>query len=267
MQPLVVTRPQPEAALWVQKLQTAGHAAVTALPMLNIGPSQSPSAQAAVQSALAQLHHYDALMFVSGNAVRYMARQLLSLGIQPGSNTRFWAPGPGTAQVLQDHGFAKACIDQPSPDATQYDSEALWHQVRHQVQHGTRVLLVRGSTPEIDNNASGHGRAWLSEQLLQRGAQVDFAPVYERSAPTVTPALQAQIGQLQAQSAIWLCSSSECLHNLVHCAQEASWQAQTALVTHPKIAQQAQRLGFGRVINTHPTVHAVAGSIKSLHDL
>ncbi|MBQ0131132.1 MAG: uroporphyrinogen-III synthase [Comamonas sp.] len=267
MRPLVVTRPQPEAALWVQQLQAAGQAAVACIPMLEIGPSQNLLAQAAVRAALAQLHTYNALMFVSGNAVRYMVRNFQSQGVCPQPTTRLWAPGPGTAQALRDHGFAAQHIDQPSSDAAQFDSEALWAQVALQVQPGWRILLVRGSTPEADSPATGHGRQWLTEQLLQRGAQVDFAPVYERSAPVLTPAMQTSIAQLRAQSAIWLFSSSECLQNLVSCVSNTSWQDQTALVTHPKIAQQARQLGFGRVIHTQPTVHAVAGSIKSLHDL
>lgn len=267
MRPIVVTRPQPEAALWVQQLQAAGQAAVACMPMLEIGPSQAAAAQAAIQAALLQLDAYDAFMFVSGNAVRYMERNLKQQGLRLSPVARLWAPGPGTAHALVEHGFALHQIDQPAQDAAQFDSEALWTQVQHQVSQGTRILIVRGSTPEAENNTTGHGRQWLSEQLLHRGAQVDFAPVYERSAPALDAARQAAIMQLRQRSAIWLFSSSECLKNLASSVSNPTWIDQTALVTHPRIAQEARKLGFGCVIDTKPTVQAIVCSIKSLHDL
>ncbi|MBF6630672.1 MAG: uroporphyrinogen-III synthase [Comamonas sp.] len=266
MRPIVVTRPQPEATVWVQQLQAEGHIAAC-VPMMEIRSTQNAVAQANVQAALNQLHGYSALMFVSGNAVRYFMQRLneQSLSLNPAS--RLWAPGPGTAQALLTAGFTAANIDQPRQDAEQFDSEALWNQVQQQVHAHSRILIVRGSTPEPESSPTGHGRQWLSEQLRHRGAKVDFAPVYERSAPEATLALQQAICQLRTQSAIWLFSSSECLQNLVSCAKQSSWKNHTALVTHPRIAEQARKQGFGCVIDTKPTLHAVAASIKSLHDL
>lgn len=260
MPTVVVTRPQPDAALWVQQLQDAGLQAC-ALPMMVIGPSRSPAAIASLQQTLPQLARYRALMFVSGNAVRYFFAALQTQAITPPVQTQYWSPGPGTSKALLSEGISAQSLIQPAPDAPQFDSEALWTQARHHIQPGDRVLIVRGGD---GSQPGGQGRQWLSEQLQQHGVQVDFVSVYERQAPQATPALLAHIQSLRTQQALWLFSSSECVQHLVHCHSSWSWQAHTALVTHPRIAEQARQAGFGQVIESLPAVHSIAASIKSL---
>lgn len=262
MSTLVVTRPQPDAALWVQQLQSQGVAA-TAVPMMQIGPSRSPAAVAAVQVALQQLDSYHALMFVSGNAVRYFFALLRSQAVQCPRHVQCWSPGPGTSQALLGEGFSPSALIQPALDAPQFDSESLWEQAQHHVRTGHKVLIVRGGDGQ---QASGRGRQWLTDQLHLRGAQVDFAPVYERQGPPITPALLQAIERLRAEQATWLFSSSECMQHLVHCNPAWSWHAHTAIATHPRIAQQARQAGFGNVIETTPTLPSITASIKSLHD-
>lgn len=262
MAPLVVTRPQPDAALWVQQLQTAGIDAC-ALPMMAIGPSRSPAAVAAVHTALQQLHRYQALMFVSGNAVRYFFEQVRQTATTLPASTQFWSPGPGTTKALVSEGISLQSVIEPALDAPQFDSESLWEQAQDRTHAGDRVLIVRGSDGA---NATGHGRQWLTERLQQRGVHVDFAPVYERQAPEATPALLQRMRELRTQHAMWLFSSSECVQHLVRCNTTWSWQAHTALATHPRIAQQVRQAGFGNVIETLPTVQGITASIKSLHD-
>lgn len=267
--PLIVTRPEPDNQRWVQALQARGYRA-EGLPLMDIGPSRSPQAQAALQAALAGMAHslhYRALMFVSANAVRYFFAHPLvqAAAVTPTTlAARCWSPGPGTTQALREAGVAAAQIDAPPADAAQFESETLWAVVAPQVRHGDRVLIVRGAdglnNPEP---AQGTGRAWLATQLQARGAQAVFAPVYERHAPAATPAWQARLHQLHAQSACWLFSSSECLQHLAALAPELTWQAHTALATHPRIAQQAQALGFGRVLTARPALDDIHRFIQS----
>lgn len=263
MTALVVTRPQPDAALWVQQLQTQGITA-TALPMMVIGPSRSPAAVMAVRTALQRLDCYQALMFVSGNAVRYFFAQLHALALPYPAHAQYWSPGPGTSKALLDEGILPSTLIQPAQDAPQFDSESLWQQAQHHISTGNKVLIVRGGDGQ---QASGHGRQWLTDQLHLRGAQVDFAPVYERQAPATTPELLQTIEALRTQQAAWLFSSSECVQHLVQCNPAWSWHTHTALATHPRIAQQAQQAGFGNVIETMPTLPSITASIKSLHDI
>lgn len=259
---LVVTRPQPDAALWTQQLQDQGLNAC-ALPMMEIGPSRSAEAQASVHTALQQLPHYRALMFVSGNAVRHFFALLRSHALTAPAAALYWSPGPGTSQALLSEGIQAQSIIQPASNASQFDSESLWEQAQHHIQAGDHVLIVRGGDGQ---QAAGQGRQWLTEQLQQCGVQVAFAAVYERLPPEVTPAFLERITTLRNQNALWLLSSSECMQHLVRCNSAWSWHSHTALATHPRIAQQARQAGFGRVIETLPTVQGIAASIKSLHD-
>ena len=263
MRHVVITRPQPEAQQWVQQLTAQGCQAC-AVPLMDIGPCTHPAAQAAVQQALAQLASFQAVMFVSGNAVRYFFARLHDQGLHLPATTRLWAPGPGTAQALLHAQQPSTQLDQPPADAAQFDSEALWAVVHSQVHPGHRTLMVRGSDAHALRPGAGTGRTWLTQRLQAHGGQVDFAPVYERRAPAATPTLLDHIQALRAQSALWLFSSSECISHLRQLTPQADWQAHTALCTHPRIAQQAMHAGFGRVIDTPPTVTAIAASIKSL---
>lgn len=263
MRPVIITRPEPEATQWVHQLEAAGQPAAP-LPMMQIHPCRAAGAQAALRQALRRLQDYQAFMFVSSNAVRHMALHLKAAPSSVTATARLWAPGPGTARTLLQQGFSADRIDQPGPSALQFDSEALWAVVQPQIQPGTRVLVVRGSTAEADPADCGHGRQWLAEQIMARGGQVDFVPVYERNAPVRTPELEHQIASLCNQQPVWLFSSSECLHNLVGLAPQQPWDQQTALTTHPRIAEQARQRGFNPVLETQPTVRAIACSIKSL---
>ena len=264
--PVVVTRPQPEADAWCAQLQAAGLPA-QALPLMAIGPSTDAAAQHAVQRAIAQVPHYRALMFVSANAVRYFFAhpdwaQHTHTDWQ--QLPRCWSPGPGTTRALLQAGVPATHIDAPAADAAQFDSESLWAQVQDQAQAGGRVLIVRGDSAEQQASAAGRGRAWLTAQLQAQQVQVDLVAVYTRHAPAPTPALLSQLRALHAQRSVWLFSSSDCIRHLCALLPEGDWRAHTALTTHPRIAEQAQRAGFGRTLHSHPTLGSIVASIKSL---
>jgi uroporphyrinogen-III synthase len=83
----IVTRPAKEAQLWVADLRALGVDAL-ALPLITIGPVADPAALANAWRTLAQ---YDAVMFVSGNAVAQFFAQRPAGGI------------PATARVGGNH--------------------------------------------------------------------------------------------------------------------------------------------------------------------
>ena len=62
---VIVTRPKNEARQWVDALVDAGYDA-QALPLIGVLPAPDPSA---VVAAWQRLNTFDAVMFVSGNAV------------------------------------------------------------------------------------------------------------------------------------------------------------------------------------------------------
>ncbi len=268
----IVTRPARDAAQWVADLQQRGVPAV-ALPLIAIGPATQPALQAALQQARADLGRWRALMFVSGNAVHYFfGSESAGAPVSPAPNAiqfRAWSPGPGTRQALLDAGVAAAAIDSPAPDAAQFDSEALWHQVQAQVQPGDRVLIVRGTTPEAAASpgaAGGRGRDWLARQIEAAGGQVDFIAVYERGAPRLDAPQLALARQAAHDGSIWLLSSSEAIAHLSAAVPGQDWQRAHALCTHPRIAEAARKVGFGVVNECRPALSDVVGSIESLYE-
>lgn len=250
--PVIVTRPEHEARAWVERLQAQGVDAL-ALPLIAIEPA--PDA-AALQAAWQRLGTFRAVMFVSGNAVRHFFEH------QPAAarfDVRVWAPGPGTAEALRHAGVADASIDGPAGDAAQFDSETLWLRVAQQVQPGDRVLIVRGG------DAQGHatGREWLADQLAQAGAEAEAVVAYLRRCPRWSAAQRARAVAAAGDGSVWLFSSSEALRHLRALLPGQDWQRAHAIATHPRIAQAARDVGFGRIDMCRPAFDEVLASLQS----
>jgi len=262
---ILITRPQAEAQQWVAALQARGLPA-QALPLIATCAPHDAATLARLHSAQAQLSYYHAIMVVSGQAARHFFTPAVvqALTTQKGArpSPRIWAPGPGTARVLAALGIAPTLIDQPAADAPQFDSEALWHQVRLQAQPSSRVLIVRGSDQE--GSQEGSGRDWLAQQLQHLGVTVDKVVAYQRTAPVFTPAEQALAVDAASDGSLWLLSSSQAIAHLQMLLPAQTWLQARALVTHPRIAAAAQALGFGTVVQCRPALKEVAASIESM---
>ncbi len=263
---VIVTRPAREAAHWVEKLQAQGIDAA-ALPLIAIGPCTDAAAQHALAHAHQTLAHYRAIMFVSGNAVVHFFDKKWPVALmdkaQPAIKTRAWAPGPGTARALVQAGFAPERINGPAPDAPQFDSESLWQQVAPQIQPGDHVLIVRGRSGGVHDNAQGTGRDWLARQIGAAGGQVDYVVAYERGAPQLTAAEVALAQQAAQDGSVWLLSSSEAVGHLAQALPTQRWETACALATHPRIAEAARAAGFGSVRECRPAPEDVVASIES----
>ena len=170
------------------------------------------------------------------------------------------APGPGTAQVLAAQGVPVAQIDTPPADAAQFDSEALWQVIGQRDWAGQRVLIVRGQSGASDAVATG--REWLTRQLENAGASVDFVVVYERRAPDFTPAQLQRMAASQRDGSVWLFSSSEAL---AHLPQGTDWSQARAIATHSRIAHAAQAAGWGVVIESRPALDDIVASIELVY--
>ncbi|MFE1572842.1 uroporphyrinogen-III synthase [Comamonas odontotermitis] len=275
---IIVTRPQPEADAWVSQLQAHGVPA-RALPLIEIGPATLPADQQAASEARAACQRggrYGAIMLVSGNAAQYFLDEKLALALScqapTAIKTRVWSPGPGTARAALAQGIPATLIDQPAPGAAQFDSESLWAQVSSQVPAmaaaGLRVLVVRGASEgdggSGENSASGGtGRQWLATQLQAAGVGVDFVAVYERRMPQWTPEQMAHARTALTDGSIWLFSSSQAVMHLSNIFSPAELAAVSAITTHPRIAQAAQKAGFASVKPCRPTVADVIASLES----
>lgn len=273
---VVVTRPEAEADAWVQALSKAGHE-VLALPLIAFEALPPPM--------LPPLETYRALMFVSAQAVAayFDEKRHLSLDNQAQAahffnrlslattHIRCWAPGPGTARALLQVGIPADGIDQPDPLGAQFDSEALWQVVGSQVHAGARVLIVRGesegqpSAAASQGRRQGHGRDWLAKQCEAAGATVDYAVVYRRVRPLWSEAQHRQARQAVGQ-AVWLFSNAEALGHLAQLLPDTDWCNTKGVVTHPRVAQAAQALGFAPITICRPDVADVLFAVaRELH--
>jgi uroporphyrinogen-III synthase len=248
---VLVTRPQPQADEWVAALQALGLRAL-ALPLLEIAAPADPAPVHAAWHRLAQLA---VVMFVSPSAVqRFFA-------LRPAG--RVWPPqliaagtGPGTRQALLTAGVPAAAVLTPPDSANTFDSEALWAVLRPRLDWpGRSVLVVRGEG----------GRDWLADTLRQHGAQLHFVEAYRRTLPVLDAAAHQLLQQALAQPAAycWLFSSSEAVSHLPTLAPGADWGQAVALASHPRIADTARGLGFGRVQQLAPAAAAVAAALRA----
>ena len=248
--PLIVTRPQPQAAQWVDALQLAGMDA-QACPLIDIAPPDDIQGLLQAQQALQTAH---AVMCVSAQAAHYLLH-----GQPIPAHTRFWAPGPGTAKALLGAGVSASHIDSPPPTSSDFDSEALWPVVAPQVQPGVQLLWARGQS------ANGSmGRDWLIRQCESMGAQVHSVAVYQRRSPVWSEAQRQQVAQWVEQGAWWLFSSSESMHHLSALCPQQPWCGARAMVTHPRIEETAQNMQFGEIIKVRPALADVLDACRSL---
>jgi len=278
--PIVITRPAAQALAWQQALQLAGHPVVL-LPCLSIHPAPDLPP---VRAAWAQLGQWNALMFVSANAIEaFFAQRPADMQWPQGADApRAWVPGPASAKALEAAAVPIHLIDAPDAQAEQFDSESLWEQVRSQVGGGFQLLVVRGGRADALSPVSppaslGIGREWLAGQVESAGGSVGWLLAYVRGTPAWTDAEYAQAARARDDGAIWLLSSSECVAHLQTLTQSAPvtwrdsagsgqpyWSGSVALATHPRIAKAARAAGFGTVHLTLPGLADVLASIESI---
>lgn len=270
---VIITRPAGDAPAWVDALQAAGHQSL-ALPLIDVGPVSNSQP---VLQAWAQWSNFQAVMFVSAQAVRYF------FDCQPAGYTwargpRCWATGPGTHKALLQAGVPDASIDSPAADAAQFDSEALWQRVASQVKAGQTVLIVRGNDvssiaegaaeintaqAELSSAVTGTGRDWLAQQLQAAGASAQFVVAYERRAPVWSAEQQALAAQAAADGTVWCFSSSQAIHHLAQAMPLQSWAKARCVATHPRIAESARSLGFGEIQMSKPSLADLLVSLES----
>ena len=249
---VLVTRPQPQADRWTERLRSVGIAA-SPLPLIAIADAPDPAAVAAAWAGLPQRR---LAVFVSPNAVAKFFDHR-PVGMAWPEATHAASIGPGTTEALAQHGVPADRIVEPAADSTQFDSEALWQRlgVASRDWHGASVLMVRGNG----------GRDWLADRLRERGAHVDAVAAYARVAPRFEGDVLKTLNVALAAPAehVWLLSSSEAVDHLQRAVPHATWQAARGIATHPRIAERAEALGFGRVHACAAGFDAVRACLQS----
>jgi uroporphyrinogen-III synthase len=234
-QVILNTRPIHQQADLTQMLQRDG-AQLLSFPAIEIesvavGPAQQQLAQS--------IGDYDILLFVSRNAVEGAFRFIDCRLLQPA--TRFGVIGSATrsalATALTDARFRlDDCLLAGEP----YSSETLLQSPALGQVDGKRILILRGQ----------QGRNLLGDELIQRGASVEYAEVYRRAIPKqgndvfdrlVAPAFPTLV----------ILTSNEGMHNLVKLVNESESQALFRvpwILISERMRESAQKLGHNAAV-------------------
>lgn len=230
---LLITRPTAESAVLAALLAEHGIYS-SSLPLLEI---EALTETAAERTQMLNLDQYCAVIVVSKPAATLGLQRLDQYWPQPPAKQHWFTVGAGSGQILADYGLA---VSWPTDGD---DSEALLALPKFIATLDTpnpRVLVMRADV----------GRNFLSEQLKQRGVQVDFLPLYRRRLPVYpTGTLIARAQQEQLNGLV--VSSEQGLRHLIELAGE-QWPTLASLtlfVPSPRVANIARDLGAQQVID------------------
>lgn len=244
---VMVTRPAHQAQHLVELIEGAGGQPFV-YPLLAINPAEQTTS---LQKILQQIDRYEILIFVSPNAVEFGLPLLDEYGGIP-AQAQLACVGDGTRRHLQQklHRRPDIC---PSH---QFNSEGLLAMPALQDVQDMSILILRGQ----------QGRELLAETLRERGAQVDYAEVYQRQIPDLDNKPLRDALQSHAIDIISI-TSGEALENLLQLAADTKQLAlQLPLVViNTRLAEQARALGFNNTLLVTSEV-SDAAILDCLHD-
>jgi uroporphyrinogen-III synthase len=229
---VVVTRPERQAAALASLIEAAGGRALR-VPAIEITPLRS----AGLEAVVARIDAFDIAVFISRNAVEQGMACVRESGKPWPPGIAVAAIGAGTRLALEAEG--RAGVISPSGPA---DSEALLAEQALADVTGKRVVIFRGEG----------GREALAEGLRARGALVEYAECYRRSAPAIDPLPLIGEWSRGGLHAIAV-SSGEGLANLATSLRAAGRPLLASVpvfVPHPRVAAQARELGAADVVVT-----------------
>jgi uroporphyrinogen-III synthase len=214
---VLVTRPTQQSAGLVAAIEAAGGKGI-AFPVIEIVPRSPQDIEADINA----LNEPDIVIYVSGNAVEH--------GLAWNSEGAVAAVGPATAAAIE---AAARIVDIRPADG--YDSEHLLAEPALTDVRGKTVRIVRGNS----------GRELLADTLRERGATVDYLPVYDRRMPAHSAADVATLaGHWQAGDIdVATVMSVESLRNLITLVPDSCSKAlaKTPLVTPAaRVLKEAQ---------------------------
>ena len=208
-QVILNTRPAHQQGELSRLLQADG-ATLLSFPVIDI---EATGNHAQLQTLASNLGDYDILLFVSRNAVDGALRVFDLTRLNPA--VRFGVIGTATQQALAvalppGPFDLQACLVAGAP----YNSETLLAAPALQRVEGKRILILRGQ----------QGRNLLGDQLVARGAQVNYAEVYRRALPPVDFAGFNTLVSAAFPTLVVL-TSNEGKHNLVKLVDEPAARA------------------------------------------
>ncbi|WP_019141465.1 uroporphyrinogen-III synthase [Noviherbaspirillum massiliense] len=238
--PVVITRPLAQAVPLAQRVRDVGRVPVV-FPLLDILPL--PDSRP-LQEALADLHDYAMVAFVSPNAIDAAFAWIKDWP----QDAAIAVVGEGSKAALARHGVTveHARIISPA-DPRRSDSQGLLQALDVEALRGKRVLIIRGES----------GRELLADALQDSGVEVRKVAAYRRAAPELNEEKTALLKQLIDGSCDWIITSSEALRNLIQLSGQIGQddlirklQEQHLIVPHIRIEETARILGFQHITLT-----------------
>ena len=236
-QSVLVTRPEHKQAGLCQRLIKLKATPIT-LPTIDIEPVTEQNSEFGIlKQSILDLDLFDIVICISANAARLAGELIDQYWPQLPINIQWYAIGNSTANTLR-----KYDIEAQVPSAAS-DSEALLSEPALQSLSTKRVLILKGYA----------GRKRLTETLLNRGANVTEAILYNRRIPVYTDSHVSQRLYKLNLSAI-LVTSAEALQNLTTIAQGSKLQFNhkvlqdtDLIVPSTRVAQIAETQGYFRI--------------------
>lgn len=227
---IVVTRPREQSGQLARRIEQAGGVPLL-FPLLEIAPLQDIATLHEQASRLAQ---FDLVVFISPNAVKYGLAAIRAAGGMPPA-LLVATVGQGSAKALRESGVHNVIAP-----AERFDSEGLLSLPELENITGWRVMIFRGDG----------GRELLGDTLKARGATVEYATCYRRSAP------QWDVkGLLSAAPDAISVTSSEALGYLwrmLSSTHDSSLHTIPIFVPHGRIAELAHQQGWQQIRLTDP---------------
>ena len=169
---VLVTRARAQSAEMLRALRSAGAEPVVA-PMIQLAPPEDPAELDAAIDALIAGRSYDAVVFASGNAVRFLCARARARGVAiDGVTARVICGGPVTAAAALEEGLPVPLV--PRAAAGAGDAETLLEEIERALPPaGLHFLLPRSQI----------GRDVLLEGLRSAGAQTSAVTAYQTLPP------------------------------------------------------------------------------------
>ncbi|MGH9733205.1 MAG: uroporphyrinogen-III synthase [Candidatus Acidiferrales bacterium] len=193
---IIVTRAADQSHELVSALESKG-ATVIIFPLVAFAP---PDDWSILDQQLKKLDGFDAILFLSRNAVRYVFQRCRELGIKcefsPMKRPFVATVGPATQQALNEEGWS---VDYVAKDHT---AESLVQEIGDRLA-GKSVFLPRGNRGDDD----------LPGALRRAGATVTEVVAYQTCAPSdVSPSMLDHIHAGNVDSVVF--ASPSAFHNL-----------------------------------------------------
>lgn len=222
------TRPSDQNSAWQQQLALLGD--VLVLPLLDIVPLTDADDCQAIKNCVADLDHYQHVIFVSQNAVACGFEWINNRWPQLPNGVIFYAIGAKTAQAMRQH------CDVVTECGGAMDSETLLQIPSLQSMANQKVLIFRGQG----------GRTFIAESLRERGAHVDYCELYARQLPQAAKSIAALIDPNRRH--IVPLFSGESLTNLLQVLPASVDKKELQLIVPAeRVADIARVAGFCRI--------------------